>query len=135
MNLLVLSGRVAAEPEEKETKVSGQKICRFPLAVKDTWSKKQRDDGKDAAMFVNVVLWGIQAENAMKYISKGQKITISGRLNIRHYKNKEGKTVYITECIAATTEYGEVSSRNNNHNEKTTPNNTSNNADDEEIPF
>ena len=141
MNMLILSGRVAAEPEERETKVSGQKYCRFPLAVKDTWTKRQRDDGKDSAMFVNVVLWGTQGENAMKYVTKGQQITVLGRLSIRRYNNKEGREVYVSECVGTTTEYGASPNRKVGSTSGTAGKSngyykpSNNTVDEEEIPF
>ena len=141
MNILILSGRVAADPEERETKTSGQRYCKFPLAVKDTWTKRQRDDGKDSAMFVHVVLWGTQGENAMKYVTKGQQITVSGRLSIRHYTNKEGREVYVTECVGTTTEYGasskqKVGSSSGNDGSNDGYQKTNNNIiTEDEIPF
>lgn len=71
-------------------------VTTITLAV-DKWNKQEN---KREADFINVVIWGKQAENTASYMSKGSQMAISGRIQTRSYEDKEGKKRYITEVVA-----------------------------------
>ena len=97
MNIVALSGRLTKAPE---TRYGGQdnnvKIARFTLAV----------DSKDGADFINIKCLGRTAEWAEKWLSKGNKVEVSGKIQTGHY-TKDGKEVYYTEVLANALGFGE----------------------------
>lgn len=95
MNKIVLLGRLTKDPEVRYTSTS-KVVAQFTLAVDRPYSKdKQRE-----ADFIPVVIWGKQAEICGNYLSKGQRVLVEGRLQIRNYEAKDGQKKYVTEVIA-----------------------------------
>lgn len=94
MNKIVLLGRLTKDPEVRYTSTS-KVVAQFTLAVDRPYSKdKQRE-----ADFIPVVIWGKQAEICGNYLSKGQRVLVEGRLQIRNYEAKDGQKKYVTEVI------------------------------------
>lgn len=97
MNIVALTGRLTKAPV---TRYGGQDssvaITRFTLAV----------DDKDGADFINIKCLGRTAEWAEKWLSKGSKVEVSGKIKTGHY-TKDGKEVYYTEVQASTLGFGE----------------------------
>lgn len=97
MNIVALTGRLTKAPE---TRYGGQDnsvaITRFNLAV----------DDKDGADFINIKCLGRTAEWAEKWLSKGSKVEVSGKIKTGHY-TKDGKEVYYTEVLASGLGFGE----------------------------
>ena len=96
MNKVVLIGRVVRDPDLKYIQGNGTAVTTVTLAV-DKWNKQEN---KKEADFINIVIWGKQAENTANYMSKGSQMAISGRIQTRSYDDKEGKKRYITEVVA-----------------------------------
>jgi single-strand DNA-binding protein len=96
INKVILSGRATKDPEIRWT-TGENPICgaRYTLAVQKRFHK----DGEPDADFFPCVTWGKTAEWADKYIKKGQKYTVVGRLQNRQYKRSDGSTAIITEVI------------------------------------
>lgn len=95
MNKVVLIGRITRELELKGD--GDRKHTRFNLAI----NRPGQDKGAD---FPSVVVFGRQAENAVKYLAKGRLVGIEGHINTSKY-DKEGKTIYDTSVIADRVEY------------------------------
>lgn len=91
-NRVVLIGRMTAQPSLKYT-AQGTAVTNFTLAVNRKFNKEETD-------FVNIVVWRQQAEFAANYGDKGRLALVEGRLQVRNYKNQEGKKVYVTEVVA-----------------------------------
>ena len=91
LNRVILIGRLTKDPELKFTP-AGKAVVQFTLAV-DRFKDNEAD-------FINIVVWGKQAENCANYLSKGSLAAVDGRLQIRNYTNKDGVKVYVTEVIA-----------------------------------
>ena len=101
MNIVILIGRLAKDPELSYTPNTQTAVCRFPLAV-----DRPRREGKDqGADFIRITVFGRQAENCDKYIAKGRQIALMGRIQTGSYKNKDGQTVYTTDVIADRVEF------------------------------
>ncbi len=96
MNKVVLVGRLTKDPELKYTQ-GGDAVATFTLAVNRNFKNK---DGKYDADFINIVVWRKQAENAANYLAKGRQAAVSGRIQTRTYKDKDDKTIYVTEVVA-----------------------------------
>ena len=96
MNNVNLIGRITRDLELRQT-TSGQIVCEFSLAVNRT-----RQEGAD---FINVTVWGKQAENLTKYQSKGSLIAVSGSLRVDKYETKEGEKRNRVYVLANSIEY------------------------------
>lgn len=103
MNKVILLGRLTKDPDIRYTQ-SGKTAASFTLAVDRPFANQ---DGQREADFINCVLWGKSAENLGNTVSKGQKIAVEGRLQIRSYDAKDGSKRWLTEVICGRFEYVE----------------------------
>ena len=94
MNLTILSGRITRDIETKYTQ-SQLAIASYTLAV----DREVKKEGSPTADFINCTAWGKTAETMAKYLAKGSKIIVTGRIQTRNYENKEGVKVYVTEIM------------------------------------
>lgn len=94
MNKCILIGRLCTDVETRRTN-SGKAVSSYRLAV----DRQFKQDGQPEADFLNCVAFGSNGEFAGKYLSKGMKIAIEGRIQTRTYDDRDGKRVYITEII------------------------------------
>jgi len=92
MNKTILTGRPTTDIELKQT-ASGAAVVTFALAVRK-WGKDNESD------FINIVAWNKTAEFASRYVHKGDRIGLVGRIQSRNFDGKDGKKVYVTEVIA-----------------------------------
>ena len=97
MNKIILMGRLTREPEMFGQK---SKVARFTLAV-------DRNYGEDETDFFNCVSFGKQAEFVEKYLKKGTKILLTGRLQNNTYEDKQGQKVTATQIISEEVEFCE----------------------------
>ena len=98
-NLVMLLGRTTADIELKQT-TSGTYVSRFSLAV----DRPGKDGGTD---FINCVAFNGTAELVAKYVKKGNKIQVAGRIQTGSYKNKNGEKVYTTDIMVNSIEFCE----------------------------
>lgn len=92
MNKVIMIGRVTKDVEVKATP-NGKSVTMFTLAVDDGHGENKR------TYFPNIVVWGKTAEVCGKYLHKGSKVAVSGKLTTRSYE-KDGHKVYVTEVVA-----------------------------------
>lgn len=107
MNSLIFMGRLTAEPEVRYT--TGENatcIANFNLAV-DKKYKKKNDPDAPTADFFRITAMGRLGEFAEKYLHKGTKIVMSGRVENNNYVNKDGVKVYGFQFIAESIEFAE----------------------------
>ena len=102
MNKCILIGRLTAEPEARHTQ-SGTTVTSYRLAVDRPFKK----DGQPEADFINCVAWGKNGEFFQRYLHKGMKIALEGRIQTRTYDDKDGKKVYVAEIIVEHHEFCE----------------------------
>jgi len=88
LNVVVLLGRLTRDPELRYTP-GGTAVTTLGLAVNN--SVKQGDEWKDEPCFVDVSVFGRQAETSSEYLSKGSQVLIEGRLTWRKWE-KDGQT-------------------------------------------
>lgn len=127
MNKVILIGRLTKDPEVRYT--NGETplaIARYSVAV-DRQSKEE-----SAADFIGCVAFGKQGEFAEKYLHKGMKVAVEGRIQTGSYTNKEGKKVYTTDVVVERHEFAESKASENTSDEGFM--NFPPNIDDE-IPF
>lgn len=101
MNKVVLIGNLARDPEITTTN-SGVSVCRFSLAVQRRFSST---DGQNTADFFNIVVWRGLAENCHKFLRKGSKCCVCGRIQNSSYEAQDGTKRYTTEIIAEDVEF------------------------------
>ena len=101
MNSVVLIGRLARDPELSYTPNTQTAVCRFTLAV-DRPRRQGEDQGAD---FIRITVWGNQAENCDRYLSKGRQAAVAGRIQTGSYKDRNGQTVYTTDVVANNVEF------------------------------
>ena len=107
MNRVILMGRLTCDPNISHSQ-SGDNmaIARFTLAV-DRRGKKQDGADQQTADFIGCVCFGRQAEFAEKYLRKGIKIAVTGRIQTGSYTNKDGQKVYTTDVVLDDIEFAE----------------------------
>ena len=104
MNKVILMGRLTKNPELKYAgKANDMAVARYTLAV----NRRYKKDGDQEADFVSCVTFGKNAEFAQKYLYKGMRIVIAGRISTGNYKDKDGKTIYTTEIIVEEHEFAQ----------------------------
>ena len=102
MNHVTLIGRLVADPEAK-TSQNGTTITRYRIAVDRAYSK----DGNREADFISCVAFGKSAEFAERYLFKGTRIAIEGRIQTGSYEKPDGTKVYTTDVIVDRHEFCE----------------------------
>ena len=100
LNKVILMGNLGKEPETR-TLESGVVMCRFPIATSEIYKNRKSGEKTSHTEWHNVVLWRGLAEVAEKYLNKGDKILIEGRIRSRSWEDKEsGQMRFITEILA-----------------------------------
>ena len=126
MTNVVLIGRLTKDPELRWS--NDLASARFSLAINRIGKNKGAD-------FPSIVVFGKQAENCEKYLTKGRQVCIQGHLQTGSYTNKEGNKVYTTDVIADRVEFLEWGDRE----EKAEGSNESwggfEAVEDEDVPF
>ena len=99
LNKVLLIGRLGAMPEARYTS-AGVPVVSFSLATNEFWKQK---DGKqvEKVEWHNVVVWDKLAEIAQNSLSKGQLISVEGKLQTRSWENKEGQKMKTTEIVCS----------------------------------
>ena len=104
MNKVILMGRLTKNPEIKYAgKDNDMAVARYTLAV----NRRYKRDGEQEADFISCVTFGKSAEFAQKYLHKGMRIVIGGRISTGSYKDKDGKTIYTTDVIVEEHEFAQ----------------------------
>lgn len=86
LNRCIIAGRMVKDPELRTTQ-SGISVASFTLAVERDIKSK---NGEKETDFIDIVAWRHTAEYVCKYISKGSMVVVSGRLQIRSWKDRDG---------------------------------------------
>lgn len=101
MNKTILCGRLTADPEVRYAGETA--IARFTLAV----DRRFKRDNEPSADFITCVAFGKTAEFIEKYVAKGTKLIVSGRIQTGSYTNKDGQKVYTTDVVVEEAEFAE----------------------------
>ncbi|MBP9997192.1 MAG: single-stranded DNA-binding protein [Lachnospiraceae bacterium] len=105
MNKVILMGRLTRDPEVRYSQNdTSMAIARFSIAVDRR--RTQNNDGQQAD-FINCVAFGRLGEFAEKYLKKGTKVALTGRIQTGSYTNKDGQKVYTTDIVAEDIEFAE----------------------------
>ena len=122
MNKATLIGRLTRDVEMRTTQ-NGKFVASFTLAVDRRF---KQDEQQPTADFIPIVVWGKTAEVCGKYLVKGNRCGVAGRIQTRSYEAKDGSKRYVTEIIAEEVEFLESRKSGGQFGES---------VPDEEIPF
>ncbi len=107
MNRVILIGRLTRDPDIRYSQNDQTlAIARYTLAV-DRRGRRDGGDGQQTADFISCVAFRQQAEFAEKYLRKGMKIAVTGRIQTGSYTNNAGQKVYTTDVIVEEHEFCE----------------------------
>ena len=105
MNKVILVGRLTRDPDVRYSQgEQSMAIARFSLAVDRRF---KRDGDNQSADFISCVAFGKTAEFIEKYVHKGTKLVLEGRIQTGSYTNKDGVKVYTTDVVAENVEFAE----------------------------
>ena len=104
MNKVILIGRCTRDPEVRYSQgENATAVARYTLAV----DRQFKRDGDQSADFINCIAFGKRGEFAEKYLRKGTKIAVVGRIQTGSYTNKDGNKVYTTDVVVDEHEFVE----------------------------
>ena len=98
VNKAILIGNLGKDPEVRHLD-NGIAVAKFSLATSESWKDKTTGERKEQTEWHNIVLWRGLAEVAEKYLKKGDRVYIEGRITNRSYQDKEENTKYISEIV------------------------------------
>ena len=105
MNRVILMGRLTRDPEVRYSQgENATAIARYTLAVDRRFNRNGDDNNTD---FIGCVAFGRQAEFVEKYLRKGVKMLVTGRIQTGSYTNKDGVKVYTTDVVVEDHEFAE----------------------------
>ena len=88
-NRIIMVGNLTRDPELKQLP-SGQAVCRLNVASNRQFRNRQSGDMVQEVCFVDVDVWGPQAESSNQYLEKGRQVLIEGRLKLDNWQDAEG---------------------------------------------
>ena len=99
LNKVMLIGNLGRDPEMRYTP-TGKPVTAFSLAVNRAWTTAEGERREDAERF-NIVAWGDLAERCNKYLRKGERVYVEGRLQTRSWESMDGQKHSRTEVVAS----------------------------------
>lgn len=112
INNVVLLGRLTATPELKAT-ANGTSVTSFCIAVERRFQPK---DGEKVADFINCIAWRGTAEFIARYFKKADMIAVTGEIQTRKYKDKDGNSRTAFEIVVDNASFCGGKSGDNNNN-------------------
>ena len=111
MNKVIMMGRLTRDPEVRYSQGANQTaVARFSIAV----DRRMKREGEPDADFFNCTCFGKQAEFVEKYLHKGIKVVLSGRVQNDNYTNKDGQMVYGVRVMVDELEFAESKNASGN---------------------
>lgn len=95
MNIVILQGRLVADPETSTT-TNGTALTKFKVAVQRSMPN---ENGEYDADYINCIAWKNTAEFVAKHFVKGKGIGIRGRMQTRSYEKDDGTKAFVTEVV------------------------------------
>ena len=108
MNRVILMGRLTRDPDIRYSAGDNSNaVARYTLAVDRRFARRGEEEGQQTADFIGCVAFGRSAEFAEKYLHKGTKILVTGRIQTGSYTNRDGQKVYTTDVVIDHVEFVE----------------------------
>ena len=122
MNKVIEIGRLTKDPDIRYSQGANTTcVARYTLAV----DRKFKQEGQPNADFINCIAFGKLGEFAEKYLHKGVKIAVTGRIQTGSYTKKDGQKVYTTDVVVEEQEFCESKSQSNSQPQPTPSNDNS----------
>jgi len=99
VNKVILIGNLGKDPEVRHLE-NGGVVANFTIATSEVYTDRSTGEKKENTDWHDIVVWRGLAEVAEKYLKKGYKVYIEGKLKKRSWQDKEGNTRYTTEVVA-----------------------------------
>lgn len=99
VNKVIILGHVSQEPEQ-QTINDSMTVTRFNVATNHVWTDTQTAERQERVLFHSVIAWNKLATTVKRYVHKGDRIYIEGRIEYRSFEGKDGKKRYYTNIIA-----------------------------------
>ena len=99
VNKVILIGNLGKDPEVRVLE-NGTKLARFPIATSESYTDKTTGERRSITDWHNIVVWRGLADVVDKYLTKGQKVYVEGKLKTRSWQDEAGVTKYSTEVVA-----------------------------------
>lgn len=90
-NRIIMAGNLTRDPEYKQLS-SGQAVCRLGLASNRQYKNRQSGDTVQEVCFIDIDVWGAQAESCRQYLQKGRPVLVEGRLKYDTWEDQNGQT-------------------------------------------
>lgn len=98
VNKVILIGNLGRDPEVRRLE-NGGVVANFPIATTESYTDRNTGERRENTDWHNIVVWRGLAEVVEKYVRKGTKVYVEGRLKTRTWQDKEGNTRYTTEVL------------------------------------
>ncbi len=90
-NRIIIAGNLTRDPEYKQLS-SGQGVCRLGLASNRQFKNRQTDTQIQEVCYIDIDVWGPQADSCNKFLQKGRPVLIEGRLKFDTWQDAQGQT-------------------------------------------
>jgi single-strand DNA-binding protein len=97
-NKIIVVGNLGRDPEMRYTP-QGMAVCSFTMATNER-RKDKSGEQQDVTTWFKVTVWGKQAETVSKYLTKGRKVYVEGRLHVEEWTDRDGKQRHTLEVNA-----------------------------------
>jgi single-strand DNA-binding protein len=103
-NRVIISGTLGRDPQLNQTITTNDDVTTISVATNEVWRDRtgQRHEHTE---WHNVVLWGQRAVNASKYLRKGSRVYIEGKIRSRQWEDQDGHVNYMKEIVADKVDY------------------------------
>lgn len=99
VNKVILIGNLGADPEIRHLQ-NDVSVANFRIATSETYKDRNTGEKREQTEWHSIVAWRGLATIAEKYLKKGSKVYVEGKLRTRQWQDKEGNTRYTTEILA-----------------------------------
>ncbi|TET06345.1 single-stranded DNA-binding protein [Candidatus Dependentiae bacterium] len=89
-NRVIIIGNLTRDPDYKQL-TSGQAVCRLGLASNRQFKNRQTGSMVQEVCYVDIDVWGAQAETCRQYLQKGRAVLVEGRLKFDSWEDPQGK--------------------------------------------
>jgi single-strand DNA-binding protein len=130
INRVFILGNLGADPELKTTG-GGSSVCEMRIATGESWFDKSSNERKERTTWHRVIVWGKSAENCAKYLRKGSKAFVEGRIQVREWQDQSGNKRHTTEIVANSVQF--IDTKSGGGQREQAP--KGGRFDDSEVPF
>jgi len=99
VNKAIIVGNLCRDPEIKYTQ-SSVPVANFTVATSEKWKDKTSGEMQEKTEYHRIVAWRNQAEFAERFLKKGSKVYVEGRIETRKWQGQDGRDRYTTEIVA-----------------------------------